>query len=203
MMPLPRRALMIGLAASCSGCTTLGAFAGASRALPTYELAPVPGRTGARRQVTLVVARPEAPAAIATDRILVKPDPLSVAYLPDARWSEEVPMLVQSLVIRSIAGTGRLGHVGTAESGPVPDVALLLRIDAFQAEPIPDQAAIPVRVALSGSLIRDRDQRFLGSRDFTGTVVAASESPDLLIPAFQQALDPILPALADWVAGTV
>ncbi|SFI29377.1 ABC-type transport auxiliary lipoprotein family protein [Jannaschia pohangensis] len=203
MISLPRRALLLGLVASSSGCAALGALENASRALPTYELTPVAGSGGARRAVTLVVARPEAPAAISTDRILIKPDPLSVAYLPDARWSEEVPQLVQSLVIRSIAESGRLGYVGSADGGPLPDVALLLRVDAFQAEPVAGQDAVPVRTALSASLIRDSDQRVLASRDFAGASLAASDRPADLVPAFQNALGPGLAALADWVARTV
>ncbi len=201
MSHLPRRTVLLSLPA-LSGCAAIGALT-PSDALPTYDLSPVPGRTGARRPRVLAVPRPDAPAAIATDRILVKPDPLTVAYLPDARWSDDVPALVQSLTIRSIAATGRVGHVGAADSGPIPDVALLLRIDAFQAEPTPEIAAVPIRIALAVTLIRDRDQRLLASRDFTGEAIAASDAARDIVPAFQQALDPILPALADWTAGRV
>lgn len=203
MTPLPRRIVLLGLLATLPGCATLAALNNASRPMPTFELTPVPGRTGRRRTLSLVVPRPNAPAAIDTDRILVKPDPLAVAYLPDAHWSDDAPVLLQSLVIRSIAGTGRLGHVGPAEGGPVPDMALLLRIDAFQAEPVTDAPEIPVRIALAATLIRDRDQQLLASRDFAGTATAASEAPTDMVPAFQQAIDPILPALADWVTGSV
>lgn len=203
MTPLPRRALLLGLAASISGCATIGALEDASRALPTFELAPLAGGPGTRRAITLAVASPQAPAAITTDRILVKPDPLMVTYLPDARWSEEVPQMLQSLVVRSIAGTGRLGHVGTADGGPVPDVALLLRIDAFQVEPIAEQQTLPVRIALSVSLIRDRDQRLLASRDFEGTAIAASDDASAIVAAFQDAIDGPLGDMADWAAGNV
>ncbi|MEM7642997.1 MAG: ABC-type transport auxiliary lipoprotein family protein [Pseudomonadota bacterium] len=201
MSVLPRRAILLALPA-LSGCAAIGALI-PDDALPTYDLAPVPGRTGARRSRVLAVPRPDAPAAIATDRILIKPDPLTVAYLPDARWSDEVPALVQSLAIRSIAATGRIGHVGAADSGPIPDVALLLRIDAFQAEPAPDAATIPVRIALAATLVRDEDQSLLASRNFTGEAMAASDSPAAIIPAFQTAIAVILPALADWTASQV
>ncbi|WP_298432468.1 ABC-type transport auxiliary lipoprotein family protein [uncultured Jannaschia sp.] len=203
MTALPRRAFMAGLVATLPGCATLGALDAASRPRPTFELTPVPGRSGARRALTLAVVLPDAPAAIDTDRILVKPDPLSVAYLPDAHWTEPVPALVQSLVIRSVAATGRVGHIGAAEGGPVPDVALILRIDAFQAEPTDGIAEIAVRIALSATLIRDRDQRLIASREFSGTAVAPSEAPVDLIPAFQRAIDGILPALADWTVAAI
>ncbi|MEM7644033.1 MAG: hypothetical protein AAF366_16135, partial [Pseudomonadota bacterium] len=89
---------------------------------------------------------------------------------------------------------------GAAETGPIPDTALLLRIDAFQAEPRPDAAGVPVRIALAATLVRDADQSLRAARDFTATATAPSDTPATLIPAFQQALASILPTLADWAA---
>ncbi|CTQ50339.1 ABC-type transport auxiliary lipoprotein family protein [Jannaschia donghaensis] len=199
MTYLTRRAVALGLIGTLPGCATLTALNGAP-ALPTYDLAPVAGTTGPRRSLTLVVARPEAPAAIDIDRILIKPNPLAIAYLADAKWADAVPALVQSVVIRSIAGAGRLAHVGSVENGPVPDLALLLRIDAFQAEPGADTAIVPIRIAMSASLIRDRDQRLMASRDFIGSAIAATDDPGAIVPGFQRAMDGILPRLADWTA---
>ncbi|CUH34947.1 ABC-type uncharacterized transport system, auxiliary component [Jannaschia seosinensis] len=203
MTPLPRRALLLGLIATTSGCATLSALDDAARVLPTFELAPPAGRTGARQAVALVVPPPAAPASVSTDRILVKPDPLSVTYLPEARWSQEAPLLLQSLVVRSIAGTDRIAHVGTPESGPVPDYALLVRIDAFQAEPVPDRPNIPVRVALGATLVRDSDQRIVATEGFARTALAASDRPAAIVAAFQEAVASLLPALADWAADRV
>lgn len=53
---------------------------------------------------------PEAPAAIVTAHIVVKPDPRSITHPPHARWSAELPLLVRSHLIRSISGTGRMAY---------------------------------------------------------------------------------------------
>ena len=131
---LSRRLMVMGAAATLSGCSALSSLNRAATPLDTYELTPAPGATGGGKSSrTLVVARPDAPASIATDRILIKPTARSITYLPDGRWSDEVPLLVQSLLIRSISGTGRLGYVGQSENGPVPDLALLVRVDQVGA----------------------------------------------------------------------
>lgn len=86
----------------------------------------------------MLLARPEAPAAIAADQIMIKPGAASITYLPGARWNDERPLVLQSLLIRSIWGTGRIGYVGRSEGRPLPDSALLVRIDAFNVNALPD-----------------------------------------------------------------
>jgi cholesterol transport system auxiliary component len=195
---LSRRIALLGTISALSGCGAVSALNSAATPLDTYDLAPVPGSRGGRRTGrTLLVARPDAPAALTADRIMVKPDAVSITYLPDARWSDEAPLVVQSLLVRSIAATGRIGYVGRSEGGPVPDTALLVRLDAFQVEE--DEAgALTARVDMALSLIEDRNQRVLGSRGFAGSAPAADDSPTAVVAAFQAVLTELLPEMADW-----
>ena len=131
---LTRRIALLGAACALGGCSTLTSLNAASKPLNTYDLRPATGsKRGGRTSRTLLVAKPQASAALTTDRILIKPEPASITYLPDARWSDEVPAIVQSLLIRSISETGRIAYVGPSNAGPVPDKALLVRIDAMMA----------------------------------------------------------------------
>ncbi|WP_299359816.1 ABC-type transport auxiliary lipoprotein family protein [uncultured Paracoccus sp.] len=196
---LSRRAALLGAVASLSGCSALSALSGSRTALDTFDLAPASGTvTGSRSSRTLVVARPEAPAAIATDRILVRPDPRSVTYLPGARWSDDVPLLLQSLLIRSVAGTGRIGYVGQVENGPLAERVLLARIDAFQIEADPARNLI-ARVDMELFLLNDVDQTLIASRRVAGSAPAASDSAPAVVAAIQAVMDELLPAIADWV----
>lgn len=200
-MKLTRRATLLGAAASLGGCSALSSLNAAATPLDTYDLTPVSGSTsGSRSRRTLLVARPDIPAAIATDRIMVKPTPLAVTYLPDARWVDELPAVIQSLLIRSIAGTGRMGYVGGEKSGPVPDLALLTRVDAFQVDV--KQDAFIVTAAINLTLLRDRDQRVLSSRTFTASIPSADDQPSTIVTAFQAVLNDILPEIANWVANS-
>ncbi|WP_232897415.1 ABC-type transport auxiliary lipoprotein family protein [Pontibaca salina] len=199
-MMMTRRFALLGAAASLSGCSALSTLNTAATPLNTYDLLPVTGTTPGRRSGrTLLVARPDAAAAIATDRVMIKPAPLSITYLPDARWPDELPDLMQSLLIRSIAGTGRLGYVGPGEGGPVPDLALLTRLDAFQAEVTGDALSVTIDVTLT--VLRDRDQRVIASRVWRQSAPAADDSAAAIVAAFQTVLNGLLPDMADWVAA--
>lgn len=197
---LTRRAAMLGAVAALGGCSALSSINSAASPLDTYDLTPAPGRTTGRGSGrTLLVTLPEAAAAIASDRIMVKPDPVAITYLPDARWADTLPAVMQSLLIRSIAGTGRMGYVGPSEGGPVPDLALLTRIDAFQVAIAGE--AVMVSVDISLTLLRDRDQRVLKTRVFANQLPAASDEPADVVAAFQTILDALLPEMANWAAA--
>lgn len=199
MQHLSRRATLLGVVAALGGCGALSALSGAGTALDTFDLTPASGApAGGRSSRTLVVARPEAPAAIATDRILVKPDPRSITYLPGARWSDEAPLVLQSLLIRSIAGTGRMGYVGQVENGPVAERVLLARIDAFQVEADAGRN-LTARVEMALSLLSDADQSLIASRSFAGSAAAVSDTAPAVVAAFQAVVDRLLPEVADWV----
>ncbi len=198
-LKLTRRTAFLGGVSLLMGCNAISALNSASQPLDTYDLSPAAGSTGGRRSGrTLLVARPEASAAIATDRIMVKPDAASITYLPDARWTDELPAVFQSLLVRSISGTGRLGYVGNSEGGPVPDTALLVRMDAFEVQVV-GEGAFVVMVDVALTLLNDKSQRVIGTRSFAQTASAVDDSPLAIVAAFQGLLDQMLPAMADWV----
>ncbi len=199
MSRLSRRAALLGAASLLGGCGAVSALNSAARPMDTFDLLPVPAtdRGAARRGAVLVVAMPDAPASLATDRILVKPDRAAITYLPDARWSDDLPSVIQSLLIRSISGAGRLGYVGRTEGGPVPDTALLVRLDTFGVDVQPD-GAFDVSVDMSLTLLRDRDQRVIASRSFAAVAPAADDSADTVVATFQNLLNILLPEMAEW-----
>lgn len=195
---LTRRIALLGMASALGGCSAVSALNSAAKSLDTYDLMPAAGaRTGRRSGATLLIASPEASGAIASDRIMIKPDAQSITYLPNARWSDELPLVVQSLLIRSISGTGRIGYVGRSDGGPVPDTALLVRLDAFQVVKTDLQFEAIVEIALT--LIDDKDQTVIATRDFAQKAIVVDDSPANLVAGFQRVLDVLLPAMADWV----
>lgn len=200
IMTLTRRAAILGAGASLGGCSAVSSINAAATPLDTYDLSPPIGSTaGGGSGATLLVAVPNAPAPIMSDRIMVKPGVAAVTYLPDARWSDEVPALVQSLLVRSIAATGRMGYVGPNEAGPVPDLALLSRIDAFQVEVT--GAALIARIDISLTLLRDRDQSVIKTEVFRNEITAVNDTPDAIVAAFQAILDAQLPQMATWAVS--
>ncbi len=203
MTHLTRRIALVGALCSLGGCSAITSINAAAKPLNTYDLSPASGsQSGGRTSRTLLVALPQASAALATDRIMVKPDPASITYLPDARWSDEIPAVVQSLLIRSISQTGRVAYVGAVGAGPVPDKALLVRIDAFEIT-VSGAGLFTAKLDFDLTVINDRDQRIVASRRFTQSEQIASDEPQAIVGAFQRLLNEMLPAMSDWTIGRV
>ncbi|WP_254694053.1 ABC-type transport auxiliary lipoprotein family protein [Sulfitobacter sp. SK012] len=203
MSLLTRRIALLGAVCSVSGCSAISSLNTAAKPLDTYDLRPVSGsQAGGRKSRTLLVAQPQATAALATDRIMIKPDPASITYLPDARWSDELPAVVQSLLIRSISQTGRIAYVGRSDAGPIPDKALLVRIDAFEVGILAD-GRFEVQVGLDLTIISDGDQRVVATRRFSQSSVVSSDDPKLIVAAFQTVLNDLLPNMSNWAIQRV
>lgn len=203
MSLLTRRMALMGAVFSLSGCSAITSLNAAAKPMDTYDLRPVSGaKTGGRKSRTLLVAQPQATAALATDRIMVKPDLASITYLPDARWSDELPAVVQSLLIQSISETGRIAYVGRSDAGPIPDKALLVRIDAFEVSVLED-GTFEVQIHLDLTMINDRDQRVVATRRFSQSGKVASDDPKLIVAAFQAVLNDLLPSMSDWAIQRV
>jgi cholesterol transport system auxiliary component len=198
MTHLTRRMALVGAICSLGGCSAISSLNASAEALDTYDLQPAAGSvTGGRIPRTLQVALPQAPAALVSDRIMIKPDAVSITYLPDARWSDEVPALLQTLLVRSIAATGRAAYVGSAGSGPVPDKALLVRIDAFEVV-VSNEGTFTAQVDFDLSVINDRDQRVVGTRRFSQSQQVVDDTPASIVSGFQALMDGVLPAMSDW-----
>lgn len=198
-----RRLMLLGSLCALGGCSTLTSLNAAATPLDTFDLLPAAGsKSGGRRARTLLVARPTASAALTSDRIMVKPAPASITYLPDARWSDEVPAVVQSLLIRSISETGRIAYVGRADAGPIPDKALLTRIDAFEVGQLAE-TSFEARVDLTLTIVNDADQRIVASRRFTQAAPVPNATAAEIVGAFQTLMNSLLPQMADWAIRQV
>ena len=208
----PPRAVRLPLAAclaaglALSGCATASSLRSAATPLATYTLSPLPAPTTPVRSSARVayVADPTASAAIAGDRIVIKPDPIRVTLIGDGRWVEALPLHVKSLLARSLANTGRFAFVATSTVGPLPDVTLLTDIDAFEAEVLPAGGA-PARVIVSMTLtvVRDADGRLVASRRFQKTAEAPATDARSLVLAFEAANDAVLREAIPWATATM
>lgn len=202
--PVPARALLLLAGALLSGCGTLSSLDQASRALDTYELTPVSaaGADLSPAGRTIFVDTPSSSGALATDRIVVKPGPRAITFLPDARWVDPAPLHLQQLVTRSLTNSGRLGFVTTRAVGPLADYTLITDLEAFQAE-IGAEGAPPatVRVRLTASLLRDADGRLAASRRFEQRVAVPSRESADIVAAFDAATTGVLRELTSWTVA--
>ena len=201
--PTPRRKVLVGLALALAlpGCGALGALGG--RPLDAFELRAPETVPQARRASArdLIIEVPDAGAALDTERIMIRPNPLQAQYLPGARWTGSAPVTLQTVLVRAFEDANAFRFVGRRPLGSTGDVALVSDLTDFQAEADPDNRAATVRVRLVARLVREADISVLASRTFQTTVPVASTDPLVVVQGFNAATDTIVPEIVSWALG--
>ncbi|MGP6089570.1 ABC-type transport auxiliary lipoprotein family protein [Antarctobacter jejuensis] len=184
-----------------AGCSAISSLDSAAKPLETYELSPLPAGSNHIRKGRrlLEVAMPTATGALTSDRIVIKPTPLQVQTLQDARWIDEAADHVQLLLVRSLANSGKFALVAGAGSGPSPDYVLMTDLQAFQAEITDEKVTVEIRSSMT--LLSDSDGTVVSSRSFSNTVGAADTSSEQVIAAFDVAMTQQLTDVVDWLVG--
>jgi len=175
-MTLMRPALTLLSALLLGGCATLTSITDATTPLQAYGLrapAAAPDVRGSLRR-DLVIETPTTGGALDTDRILIRPDPFRAAYLPQARWTDTAPVMLQGLMLRGFSDADALRYVGRRPIGGTADYLLLSELTDFQAELAPDGETVTTRLRLTARLVRETDATILGSRTIETTAPAAS-----------------------------
>lgn len=197
-------ALGLGLTLALSGCSAISAISDASKTLEVYELrAPEIAPVGRSFGLELVIEEPTTSGALQTDRIMIRPDPLQAQYLPGIRWSETTPVMLQTLMLRSLEQTQALRYVGRTPLGIGGDVALLTELVDFQAEVAPDGETGTVELRLISRVVRESDVRILGTRSFSARALLPSLDETAIIAGFDQAATQLLAEHAAWVLSVL
>jgi len=188
-----------------ASCGALSSLSKASEEFDAYTLSPAVGSgipSGGSRH--LIVELPSSAGALGTDRILIKPLPYQAQYLPDGRWTEPAPALVQTLLIASFQNLGGFRLVGRTANGLNPDYTLMTELQDFQAEPVgPEPTQYLIRVSMMTTLIRESDRRIVASLRFSATETVGSDDTLTLVGGFDRALQNVLQQVVIWAAQRV
>lgn len=185
-----------------SGCAVMGALSGGPQR-DVFELrAPTPAMHCARTRIAeLVVEAPKASGPIDSNRILVRPNPLQIQYLPDAEWGDSVPVMVQTLMVRKLAAYPVFSHVGRAPLGNAGDYALLSEVGDFSAVVEGRGAVITLRLA--AQIVDEMSARVVARRDFTAQVPVAGTATPELIEGFDLAGRQLFDQVGSWASGAL
>lgn len=189
-----------------SGCTALSAIGDATTVLEVYELRAPEGiarSAGNALARDVIVEVPTTSGALETDRIMIRPNRLQAQYLPDVRWGEPAPVMVQTLILRTLEETGGVRYVGRKPLGNSGDFALLTEVIDFQAEVRDDPDAAVVRLTLISRIVKEEDATILSSRRFSTSSPAASLDAQSVVEAFDTASAALFPELAAWVLSVI
>ena len=204
MIPV-RPVVLLAVMAALTGCGAVSALNDASKPLDAYELRaprdlPQAARMSSR---ALSIEPPTTTGTLDTDRILLRPNPVQALYLPGARWSDTLPVMLQSLMLRSFEDTGALSYVGRRPLGATGDFALVSEITDFQVELSPDGGAADIHLRLTARMVREADARVLARRNFTVTQAAPSLETLDLVRAFNTASDEMMGQIVPWGLATM
>lgn len=203
-MPTMRMFKIIAVTVSLpvlSGCSAISAITDATTPLAVYELrtpesiATVQGRPLAR---DVIIELPTTSGALATDRIMIRPDPLQAQYLPDVRWADPMPVMMQTLMLRAIEATQGVRYVGRQPLGSSGDFAIVTEIIDFQAELNADGETATVSLNMVLRIVREQDARIVASRRFDASAPSQSTDTQDLIKAFDTGVTLVLPLFAEW-----
>lgn len=195
---LLRSAVMVAVLIGLGGCLSLDTPGPVAVYAPVFQ---VPAQAAATPvDWSLRIPLPNAGGLLDSNTLAVRPEPNQLQNYKGARWSEPLPVLLQSAVLRAFEDSGRVGSVARAGVGVRGDVSLLLDIRHFEAvyptprtaksRPLVQVEIQAKRVAAGGTV--------LAARTFRQTVEAEQVDVPAVVAAFERATMPLLAELRDW-----
>jgi cholesterol transport system auxiliary component len=167
-----------------------------SAPLATYDLTPAEGFAARAGRGQLAVLLPDATLPADSDRIVVRTNPQSVAYLSGAQWADKLPTLVQSRLIESFQNAHLLRAVG--RPGMLADVSLQTSIRRFELDAARSEAIVEISAQIIGP-----SGRIVGGRIFAANVPAPPSDPAVVASALDAALAKVMREIVIWTAPKI
>jgi cholesterol transport system auxiliary component len=146
----------------------------------------------------LRIAEPIAAIDLDSDRILVRTGPQEVATLAGAKWSDRLPLLIQSRLIQTFQNASLLSQVGRRVSAP-GGYELDLDIRTFEV----DAAQSRVKVDLAVKIVAREGGRVVAAQVFAADAPVASLSAPAVTAALDGALAQVMTQIVAFAAARV
>lgn len=206
VVPTLRSLAAVAALVSLAGCGTLSALGDATTPLDVIVLQPpedLPVREARPLSRDIIIEEPTAGGDLATDRIMIRPGALQAQYLPDVRWSDPAPVMLQTLMLRALDQTQAFEYVGRQPLGPGGDFAIVTEMVEFQAELAPDSETAEVVVQIIVRIVRERGADVVATRTFAAREPAASLDDLDLAGAFDLAAGRVVSDFTVWTLSTL
>jgi phospholipid/cholesterol/gamma-HCH transport system substrate-binding protein len=168
---------------------------------PTYDLTAakdIPARAEAPSW-QLVVPEPAALLAVNSDKIKLRPAEGESIDIPNARWADNAPILLQEKLIQSFENAGYSKSVSRPRDGFEAAYQLLLDIRTFSLS----TAGEPVAEIEFEAKILGPDGKIVAARTFSATVPATGTDAGPAASALNQAFGKAAKELVPWTAEVV
>ena len=180
---------MLSLAA-CSGLTQSD-----QPAVKTWWLEPYNSATQEASNKTLPLVRVSVTVVpgLDTNRILTLTGNAGLKKYTAARWADNLPELLTSLIGRSLEASGRFDVVSDQAGAVSEDCNLQLEVSEFYADLGPSGQTTRVSVALDGSYQCESDGRM--PIQLSASMPVHGENISEIVAAFQRAMDRVIAGL--------
>lgn len=188
-------------ALALAGCSTLG-LGSTPKPDAIFDLAVPTAFDGAakRSSAQLLVPVPNASDVLSTARIAVRDDGGSISYLPGVSWSDQLPPLIQTTLVRAFENSGRVKAVGKPGESLAINNQVIVDIRAFEL----DVTGAPnARVTLGVKLLDERNGQVRATRVFDVSRPSASDRPKDAIAAIDQAATAAVAEVVAWTASAL
>ena len=193
---LPNGLRSLALVAGLTGIVlTLSACGGST--LETFNInAPREG-ISARAGQQIVVVPPSATAPFDGDRLVVRTQNGSFAYVKGSQWVDALPRLMQARLIQTFDNTRALNSVGRPGDSLVAALALNTEIRRFEIDVASGEAVVEIAAKLVASL----NGRIVAARIFTARMPGSASDGAKASAALDQAAQSVLRAIVNWAGG--
>ena len=189
-----------------TGCSTLSALNDVSIPLEVYELrAPESIALSIEQQipVDVIIELPTTSGALSTDRIMIRPNALQAQYLPDVRWGDPTPVMLQTLMLRAVEATNAVRYVGRQPLASNGDFAVVTELVDFQAELAEDGQTTIAQLKIIVRVVREIDANIVASKTFTASVPAATTQNEAIATALSDASTALVTDFARWLPSVL
>jgi phospholipid/cholesterol/gamma-HCH transport system substrate-binding protein len=148
----------------------------------------------------LVIPEPSALLAINTDKLRVRSTAAAESTdIPDAKWTDNAPILLQEKIIQSFENAGYSRVVSRPRDGFEAGYQLLLDIRNFSLS----TAAEPVAEIEFEAKVLGPDGKLIAAQTFHDTAPASGTDAPAAAAALNEAFDKAASELVPWTAGAI
>jgi cholesterol transport system auxiliary component len=152
----------------------------------------------------LTISLPLASESLDTERIALTQGRTRFDYYADSVWTDRLPVLLQTLMVETFQGNGRIAEVGRDNGGLTQGYVLRTEIRQFEAQ-YPNQASGPpeISVIIDIQLSTGTGGRVLGHKLVSVQAQASRNKLDAIVMAFDAATGEALAQTASWTVQTI
>ncbi len=196
---IARRSALLGMGAlALAGCDTI--IPGAREQPRLYRLTPKSTFPEGQPPVDwqLLVERPYAAASLNTLRIGLMTEPTRFDYYALANWTDQAPLMVQTLIVESFENSRRITAVGRDSVGLKPDFVLKVEMREFQVEAYSGAGLHSPHVGFSVKLVSMPDRLIVASTTIDRRGEGVGEVMNDIIVSWDDALGSAMKELVTW-----